>query len=110
MSGTEERRDLLRLIYENVTDAEDGSATGFVGNLSPIDVLKIVMPEALGPGGCQALYDAIQDDPQPPHIYTGPLSGRVYVAVRYHKEGDLFVSDEKHDITDALSAHLRSLP
>lgn len=110
MSGAKERRDLLRLIYENVTVAEDGSATGFVGNLSPVDVLKIVMPQALEPGGRQALHDAIEHDPQPPHIYTGPLSGRVYVAVRYHKERDLFVSDEKYDITDALSAHLRSLP
>ena len=35
-----------------------------------------------------------------PILFVGGLSGRVFVATKYHREKGCFVADEKFDVTD----------
>lgn len=42
---------------------------------------------------------------QPPRLFRGPLSGRVYVVTRYRDLGNgMFEAHEKHDVTDEFLA------
>lgn len=41
---------------------------------------------------------------QAPRLFVGGLSKRVFLATRWHIEGDRLVADEKHDITDQFVA------
>lgn len=47
---------------------------------------------------------------QTPRLFVGGLSKRVFLATRWHTEGDVMVADEKHDVTDEFVAVWRELP
>ncbi len=106
----DERRKLLGLVYDRIVEAVDGSATSADG-MDPLEVLEVLLPEALEPGGLHVLREAISAPDQEPVIHVGGMSRRTYLVTRYEGRGDgMHLALEKYDITDALAAHLRSLP